>query len=87
MEINKKVTSRKGNAYNVNLTLNGDSVETITVSSENGDKFYFGGGRSEDKKKENYLVKLIEDVILNVEEKYSNYEALKLLEDWDGVIH
>jgi hypothetical protein len=87
MELNKRVTSRKGNIFNVYLKLNASSVETIIVKDEKGEQLFVGSGGSNTNKREDYLIKLVEDVVLWVEEDFSNYQDLKSFENWDGVIN
>ncbi|MED3562345.1 hypothetical protein [Bacillus xiapuensis] len=88
MKLTKTVTSRRGNVYIVDLTLVGNDINFVTVKDENGKEVFVGsGGLNRKYNKNNYLVESVHDIILHVEEKYSNYESLKAFEIWNGKIN
>jgi hypothetical protein len=85
MKLNKKVTSRNGNRYEVNLDID-DSYGVIKVNNENGEQVFVGSIGTNTTNDKNHLTNSIKDIILYIEEKYPNYGDLVSFEKWDGVI-
>jgi hypothetical protein len=85
MKLNKKVTSRNGNDYNVNINID-DNSGIIRVNNENGEQLFIGSIGTNTTNDNNHLINCIKDIILYIEEKYPNYGDLVSFENWDGNI-
>jgi hypothetical protein len=86
MKLNKKVTSRNGNDYIVNININDDSG-TIRVNNEDGELLFMGSIGTNTTNDNNYLINCVKDIILYIEEKYPSHGDLVSFENWDGNIN
>lgn len=88
MKLNKIVTSRSGRQYDVSLNLERNEIINYIVTNLKGDLLWKGSGAivMADNKDANYLVKATENIILFMEECYSDIDHVRSFEDWDGII-
>ena len=85
MELTKTVTSRKGNIYKFYLDVNDKGGYYFKAENTKGEIAMQGSG-SFRKNDSDYLVKFVRDMTLCIEESYTDFTALQIFEEWDGVI-